>query len=313
MSTLATTAPSPGYLPAMSLPLPSSKGSSMDPQSRNLAWAIGISLAFHALLLSIHFTFPDALPRATERALDVILVNSRSATRPTDVQAKAQANLDGGGNTDENRRAATPLPVSKHAKEGDSLVEAQRRVDQLETQQREMMTRLNSQKAVPAPKQADPTLPAPLAPPNVSGLDLASSALAVARLEGQIAKNIDDYNKRPRKKFIGARTEEYKPAQYIEDWRQKIERVGNLNYPQEAKGRLSGSLVVYVEIKSNGELATAEIQRSSGHKVLDQAALKIVRMSAPFGSFTPEMREQFDILAFARTWTFTSADKLSSE
>jgi hypothetical protein len=127
MSTLATTAPSPGYLPAMSLPL----SSSMDPQSRNLGLAIGASLLLHGILLSIHFAFPDALSHAKERALDVILVNSRSATRPTNVQAKAQANLDGGGNTDEDRRAATPLPVSRQTKDGESLVEAQRRVAQL--------------------------------------------------------------------------------------------------------------------------------------------------------------------------------------
>jgi periplasmic protein TonB len=313
MSTLATTAPSPGYLPAMSLPLPSSKGSSMDPQSRNLAWAIGISLAFHALLLSIHFTFPDALPRATERALDVILVNSRSATRPTDVQAKAQANLDGGGNTDENRRAATPLPVSKHTKEGDSLVEAQRRVAQLETQQREMMTRLNSQKAVPTPKQADLTLPAPLAPPNVSGLDLASSALAVARLEGQIAKNIEEYNKRPRKKFIGARTEEYRFAQYVEDWRQKVERIGNLNYPEAARGKMYGSLVLTVVIKADGTLDRVDVSRPSGQRILDDAARRIVQMASPYSPFPSDIARDTDILEITRTWTFTSADKLRSD
>jgi protein TonB len=297
----------------MSLPLPSSKGSSLDPQSRNLAWALGISLAFHGALLSIHFTFPDALPRATERALDVILINSRSAARPTDVQAKAQANLDGGGNTDENRRAATPLPVSKQVKEGDSLVEAQRRVTQLETQQREMMTRLKSQKAVAAPRQADPTPPAPLAPPNVSGLDLASSAMAVARLEGQIAKNIEEYNKRPRKKFIGARTEEYRFAQYVEDWRQKVERIGNLNYPDAARGRMYGSLVLTVIIKADGTLDRVDVSRPSGQKVLDDAARRIVQMASPYAPFPADIARDTDILEITRTWTFTSADKLRSD
>jgi periplasmic protein TonB len=308
MSTLATTAPSPGFFTAIDLMRdPRSRNS-----SRNLRLAIGFSLAFHAVVLSLHFKYPDALANAKERALDVILVNSKSARRPlSDVQAKAQANLDGGGNTDLDRRAATPLPVSKQTKEGDSLVEAQRRVVQLQAQQREMMTQLKSRMPVAATNQH--SQPMPPAPPTVSGLDLVNSAMAVARLEGQIARNVEEYNKRPRKKFIGARTEEYKPAQYIEDWRQKIERIGNLNYPTEAKGRLSGSLVVYVEIRSDGELVAAEIQRSSGHKVLDDAALRIVRMASPFGAFPADMRQQFDILAFARSWTFTSADKLRAE
>jgi protein TonB len=285
----------------------------MDPQSRNLALALGISLAFHGLLLSIHFTFPDALPRATERALDVILVNSRSATRPTDVQAKAQANLDGGGNTDENRRAATPLPVSKHTKEGDNLVEAQRRVAQLETQQREMMTQLKGQKAVAAPKQADPAPPAPLAPPSPTGLDLASSAMAIARLEGQIAKNIEEYNKRPRKKFIGARTEEYRFAQYVEDWRQKVERIGNLNYPEAARGKMYGSLVLTVIIKADGTLDRVDVNRPSGQKVLDDAARRIVQMASPYAPFPADIARDTDILEITRTWTFTSADKLRSD
>jgi len=285
----------------------------MDPQSRNFAWALGISLLFHGLLLSIHFTFPDALPRATERALDVILVNSRSATRPTDVQAKAQANLDGGGNTDENRRAATPLPVSKQTREGDSLVEAKRRVAQLEAQQREMMTRLKSQKAVPVPKQADPTTPAPPAPPSVSGIDLASSAMAIARLEGQIAKSIEDYHKRPRKKFIGARTSEYRFAQYVEDWRQKVERIGNLNYPEAARGRMYGSLVLTVVIKADGTLDRVDVNRPSGERVLDDAARRIVQMAAPYAAFPAEIARDTDILEITRTWTFTSADKLRSD
>ncbi len=287
----------------------------MDAQSRNLGLAIGASLLLHGILLSIHFTFPDALSHAKERALDVILVNSKSAARPTtDIQAKAQANLDGGGNTDENRRAATPLPVSKQTKEGDSLIEAQRRVAQLEAQQREMMTQLKSQKAAPAaPRHNDPTPPAPLTPPNVSGLDLASSAMAVARLEGQIARNLEEYNKRPRKKFIGARTEEYRFAQYVEDWRQKVERIGNLNYPDAARGKMYGSLVLTVIIKADGTLERVDINRPSGQKLLDDAARRIVQMASPYAPFPSDIARDTDILEITRTWTFTSADKLRSD
>ncbi len=99
---------------------------------RALKLALGISLALHALLLSIHFKLPEALGKASEKALDVVLVNSRHKSKPTQAQAKAQANLDGGGNVAEDRRAKTPLPPSERSTEGNELIEAQRKVAQLE-------------------------------------------------------------------------------------------------------------------------------------------------------------------------------------
>ncbi|MBU0753128.1 MAG: TonB family protein [Gammaproteobacteria bacterium] len=281
--------------------------------AHSLALGITVSVLLHGTTLSVNFVFPGT-PATKERALDVILVNSKSTTRPTNVQAKAQANLDGGGNTDEDRRATTPLPVSKQTKEGDSLVDAKRRVAQLEAQQREMMTQLKSPKATAAAaKHNDPIPPAPLTPPNVSGLDLASSAMAVARLEGQIARNIEEYNKRPRKKFIGARTEEYRFAQYVEDWRQKVERIGNLNYPEAARGKMYGSLVLTVIIKADGTLERVDINRPSAHKVLDDTARRIVQMASPYAPFPSNIARDTDILEITRTWTFTSADQLRSD
>lgn len=283
----------------------------MEPQQRNLTLALGVSLLLHAILLSIHFRLPDALNKATERAIDVILVNSKSARKPVRAQAKAQASLDGGGNTDENRRAKTPLPPSQQTREGDGLIDARRRVAELEAQQ-QMMTQRDSRKSVATdPKRNEATPPA-LAPTPVSGLDLASNALAIARLEGQIARTMEEQSQRPRRKFLGARVEEYRFAQYVEDWRQKIERVGNLNYPESAKGKLYGSLVLTVVIKSDGSLDRVEINRSSGHRVLDEAARRIVKMAEPYAPFPEAIRRDTDILEITRTWTFTSADTLSS-
>ena len=285
----------------------------MQPPQRHLTLALTASLLIHAVVLSIHFKLPDALAKATDKALDVILVNSKHAQRPTHAQARAQANLDGGGNTDEERMVATPLPPSPRVRAGDDIVEAQRRVQELEAEQQHMMTRLMADKPVnSAPKRAEP-MPPQIA--SASGLDLATRALAIARLEGQIDKQTDDYNKRPRKLFIGARTEEYAAAQYLEDWRQKIERIGNLNYPEEARGRFYGSLSIYIEINRDGDLVRSEIRRSSGQKVLDQAALRILRLAAQggFGQFSEEMKRQTDILAFARVWSFTQADQMKSQ
>jgi protein TonB len=146
-----------------------------------------------------------------------------------------------------------------------------------------------------------------------SGADLASSALAIARIEGQISRQLEEYNQRPRKKFIGARVEEYRFAQYVEDWRQKIERIGNLNYPDAAKGRLYGSLVLTVIIKANGDLDRVEVNRSSGQRLLDDAARRIVQMSAPFAAFPESIRRDTDVLEITRTWTFTNADRLRSD
>ncbi len=283
----------------------------MDAPRRNLTLALGASLLLHGVLLAVRFTPPDFLEKARERALDVILVNSKSKARPDKAQAKAQTNLDGGGNTDENRRAKTPLPPSQRTKEGDQLIEAQRRVAELEAQTQQQMTRLKSERAVSTDRSKVNPVPSP--EPNLSGADLASSALAIARVEGQIARQLEEYNQRPRKKFIGARVEEYRFAQYVEDWRQKIERIGNLNYPAAARGRLYGSLVLTVIIKANGDLDRVEVSRSSGQSLLDDAARRIVQMSAPFAAFPESIRRDTDVLEITRTWTFTNADRLRSD
>jgi protein TonB len=283
----------------------------MDPPRRNLTLAFGISLLFHAALLAVRFTPPDFMDKARERALEVILVNSKSKAKPDKAQAKAQTNLDGGGNTDEDRRAKTPLPPSPDTREGNELIEAQRRVTELEAQTQQQMTRLKGERSVTLDRGKPE--PKPSAEPARSGLDLASSAMSIARLEGQIARQMEEYNQRPRKKFIGARVEEYRFAQYVEDWRQKIERIGNLNYPDAAKGRLYGSLTLSVVIKANGDLKQVDVIRSSGQVLLDDAARRIVRMAAPYAAFPEAIRRDIDEIDITRTWTFTNADRLRAD
>jgi protein TonB len=284
--------------------------SALLPTGITLGTALGISVAIHSVALTLNFISPEAL-RRVENTLDIILVNSKSAQRPVDAQARAQANLDGGGNTDEDRRAKTPLPPSLTMHEGNDLLEAQRRLETLETQQQMIMKQLKSDRsAVTDSRRAEPT---PASPDNVFGADLASRAKAIARIEGEIARNSEEYNKRPRKKFIGARTSEYGPAMYVEGWRQKIERIGNLNYPEMAKGKLYGSLLLTVAIRSDGTLAGVEINRSSGHQVLDDAARRIVQMAAPFAIFPEDLKRDYDLLEITRTWSFTSADRLAAD
>jgi protein TonB len=148
---------------------------------------------------------------------------------------------------------------------------------------------------------------------QISGADLAESALIIARMEGQIARQIDEYNKRPRKTFVGARAAEVRYALYVEDWRQKIERIGNLNYPESARGKIYGSLRLTVSINSDGTLAAMDLERSSGYKILDAAAEQIVRLAAPYAKFPPDIRRETDILVITRTWHFARGDKVFSD
>ena len=275
-----------------------------------LAWGVGISVFLHAAVLTLHFRFPDASNAMREKALDIILVNAKSAQKPRDAQALAQANLDGGGNTDEKRRAKTPLPSTQHQVIGTDVQQMQRRVQELESLQRKMLTQAKSIRSVAA-SQAVSEQPTPA--PSVSGIDLAESARAMARLEGEISKTTDDYSKRPRKKFIGARAEEYRFAQYIENWRQKIERIGTLNYPAEARGKLYGSLLLTVSINADGSVMRIDINRSSGHKVLDESARRIVQMASPYSPFPPDIQRDTDVIEITRTWYFTQGDQLSAK
>ena len=273
------------------------------PNDRNFIIALSFSLLIHALLLTLHFKFPDASRAFQDKALDIILVNSRSATKPTEAQALAQTNLDGGGNTDQNRRIKTPLPPTAKQQAGDEVEQAQKRVQALEARQQRLISEARS-KGVVLTKPDNEAQPEPLQ--GLSGRDLANNAKEMMRLEGEIARDTDEYNKRPRKKFITTRAVEYRFAQYVEEWRAKVERVGTLNYPEAAKGKLYGTLVLTVTIKSDGSIDKIEIERSSGHKILDDAARRIVVMAGPYAPFSSAIRSDTDLLVITRSWNFTN-------
>jgi periplasmic protein TonB len=282
-------------------------------QDRLLGAALGLSLALHAALLSVHFRFPDGLRWKQDSApLEVVLVNAKTRERPVKADVLAQSNLHRGGTVEENRRAKTPLPVTEPRKPGRDLADAQRQQRALEARQQELLAQARaaqSQVAATAPGQT--TLEETGAQP--SGRDLADLALAAMRLQAQIDRQIEEYQKRPRKKFIGANAAEYRFAQYEEDWRVKVERVGTLNYPPEARGRIYGNLRLTVTIRPDGSVESIELDRSSGLKVLDAAAFKIVRMATPFASFPPDIRRDTDLLVITRTWFFGQGDKIWTE
>jgi protein TonB len=285
----------------------------LDRQSRVLYASVAFSLLVHALLLSVHFTFPNALRwQSADPSLDVILVNAKTRERPARADALAQSNLAGGGDTDQERRAKTPLPVIDPKKPGRDLAQAERRVRDLEAQQRKLLAQARASSERVPPESAS-RAPAEAAPPALSGRDLAELSLAAMRLQAQIDRQVEAYQKRPRRQFIGASAVEYRFAQYEEDWRQKVERIGTVNYPAAARGKLYGNLRMTVTLRPDGNIESIELDRSSGLKVLDDAAFRIVRMASPYASFPADIRRDTDLLVITRTWFFGRGDRIWTE
>ena len=278
---------------------------------RRFATALTISLVVHAIVLALHFS-PFNLNKLSDKEapLEITLVNARSDTKPTKADVLAQANLEGGGNTDQKRRAKTPLPLPPQETPAKDVSLAAARVETPRDPQTELLTQLRSSGvAQPLPQPVD----APERTESPTANEMMQKTLEAIRLEAQIAKEMDAYQKRPKRRFIGAHAEEYRFARYVEDWRLKIERIGNLNYPEAARQmRLYGGLLLTVSIKSDGSLDGVEVTRSSGQRILDAAAVKIVQMSAPFSAFPPDIKRDTDILNITRTWTFTKGDELLS-
>lgn len=278
--------------------------------STALTASMTLSVALHAFaLFGVALVLPDP-HRASDimQPLQVVLVNSKSKSKPSKADALAQANMDGGGNTTDDRRAKTPLPTIRDDKQF-TPEQLTKRVAQLEEESKQIMTRLKSDY-----KLTQPELKKQQSSTASSGDDLMQKSLEIARLEAQINKNYDAYQQMPRRKHVGARTKEYRFAQYIEDWRIKVERIGNLNYPEQARRQqLYGSLQLSVSIRADGSVENVEVSRSSGHRILDAAATRIVKLAAPFSPLPPDITKDIDILTITRTWTFTSSDRVESE
>jgi protein TonB len=159
-------------------------------------------------------------------------------------------------------------------------------------------------------KQVQSAPPTPVQP-TLSASQLDQQAREMAQLQARISQQWDDYQKRPKRTFVGANVREYAFARYVEDWVTKVERVGNLNYPEAARRQsIYGSLRLTVQIYADGRIESIDIDRSSGSKILDAAAINIVQLAAPFAPFPDEMRKKTDILGITRTWTFTRSDQL---
>jgi len=267
--------------------------------NRVLLSALVVSVGLHVAVMAIRFVDPEFFRHiASAPPLEVILVNARSDKRPPAPQANAQVNLEGGGVNEQGRRSS-PLPNSAVIADGDALEAARRAVEQLEEDQRQLLEAykanlsLTKSERHPEPATRDTN-------------EVRRTQQQLSRMQAEIAKEISDYQKRPRVHHFMPSASAYRFARYFEDWRARIEKIGNDHYPDAARGKIYGSLRMTVVIDRDGSLVDSIIEQSSGSAVLDSAAQRIVKLSAPFAPFPPDMARDTDRLEITRSWIFTN-------
>ncbi|AEC22046.1 hypothetical protein PT7_3506 [Pusillimonas sp. T7-7] len=270
------------------------------PRTDYLRIALVLSLAIHALLLTLRFVAPQAPPPALDM-LEVTLVNAHTETAPLQPKILAQNQLHGGGEAQAGQ-AASPLPRTAAESPNQIVLAALRkRQQELEAEQQRLYTLLVSrQQAPPERQQSELNEPA-----LEQGEDeLEQDSLILNAKISAIKERIEQYNAQPRRQFSGPSAQAVDYAEYVEAWRKKIELLGTEHYPAEARGKLYGSLQMTVYIQQDGSLANVEITKPSSHAVLNLAAARIVQLAAPFAPLPASIAQNTDIFAITRTWHF---------
>ena len=265
-----------------------------------LAVGLVISLCVHLGVLMARFAPPSEMRfLPSESQLEVILLNARSREAPLTPEVLAQVNMEGGGDRDRGR-AKSPLPPQARARDGDDLQVRQASNQRPEEEQKRLAV-LSQQ---PAPYVNNPPTQGDTPRPNTS--DAEETKAAIARLEAQIARQLEDYNKRPKRLTFGVNAVGVNYARYVDDWADTIERIGTDRFPAEARGRMYDSLVITVEIDKYGNVIDVLINQKSKYEALNRVVKQIVYAGAPYQAFTSDMAKDGDILQIVRTWTFTN-------
>lgn len=273
-----------------------------DRRDDHLGIALLISIAVHAALLAVRFIAP-APPPPKEVTLEVTLLNVRGETPSLTPQVLAQHDFSGGGQA-ESGVASSPLPLTA-ADTPDQIVLAAmlRRQRELEAEQERLLALLEARQAAAA--TAGDARETGDAVAEEGEDELYQESVLVNAQIAALRERIERYNARPRQMFVGPSAQSAPQARYVEAWRQKIEALGTEHYPQDARGKIYGDLQLTVYIRRDGSLYKVEVDRPSHHAVLNQAALRIVQLAAPFPPLPPELARDTDILAITRTWHFT--------
>lgn len=254
----------------------------------------------------------DRSPSAPIKAPLPSLKADIAATPPPPVEARAALAV-------EQTEPAPPSPGAEPAPRVDADTAVTPRVT-LKTDTASEAAAETRMEAPPAAsplqaEQPDTTAPAPAVDsiPLPTAAQLLTRSFALASVNAELQQRLDSRAHRPRQKYISANTREYRYATYMEAWRAKVERIGNINYPDEARERqLSGALLLDVALNPDGSVVEITVRRSSGHKVLDDAAVRIVELAAPYAPFPDDVRREVDVLHITRTWKFLDTDQFSS-
>ncbi len=271
-----------------------------------LHWALLVSLVLHAGLLAFRFAAPEQFNRVfQDTPLEVILVNARSEAPPDQAQAIAQANLQGGGESDTGR-ATSPLPSTLQMRDGDALEPDAEQVAALKQQQEQLLASLRAQIA---------NLP----PPQPSGENSSEAARAhearrqaLINVLGEIERRINEQNARPKRRFISPATREAVYATYYDTVRRKIEDHGTRNFPQAGGRKLYGELTMVMTINHDGRVLTTEVVQSSGNRTLDRRSEAIVQ-SLSFGAFDTPMRQRADQIVVVSRFRYARDETLRAQ
>ncbi len=273
-----------------------------------LQWALGASIAVHAVLLTVRFVDPESFNRVFEDTpLEVILVNAKSNERPDKAAAIAQTSLAGGGDA-EKGRASSPLPPSALTDVGDALEEeSARKLQSLQEQQNLLLAQVKSQLAALPPP--DPSVMAS----KTEQAEREEKRKQLIKLLAEIERRINMENARPKKRYISPAVREEIYAVYYDQLRRAIEDRGTENFPQNAGKKLYGELTMIVTVNFDGRVLATEVVQSSGNPTLDKRAEAIARTAGPFGNFSGAMRRQADQILVVSRFKFTREETLEAK
>lgn len=300
----------------MTLPadIPDTLRSARRRPSGRLGLTVALAALVHlGLILGLGFSYDE--PKEVRRSMDITLATFKSEKAPEKADYQAQDNQQGSGTLDKKAVPTTtevaPFQDSKVNKVAPPPAAKPPAPTPPKPDKSAVATRAPKPEKVVSQPKAIPPKPAPK--PAAPEFDSSQLSSQIASLEAELSHEQQLYAKRPRiHRLNAASTMRDKGAWYKEEWRKKVERIGNLNYPDEARRQqIYGSLRMMVSINRDGSLYEVLVLESSGQPLLDQAAQRIVRLAAPFAPFTGDLAE-FDRLEIIRTWRFARGDRLSS-
>lgn len=270
-----------------------------------LGLTVFLAASVHAvLILGLAFSPEDPAQLDAPPSLEVTLVQERSDASPDKADYLAQIDQEGGGESEQRNRPSNPFTSTEVTETAGVAPQPLQggNPEVAEAEDQPVVTQLHSEdKTIQHEKQTDSEISRKR---NNENIDYD---LEIARLTAELDLAKEAYAKRPKKMVLTANTKAYLPARYMHQWVEKVERVGNLNYPREAaRNKVEGTLMMEVELDVDGSIVEVNLLRSSGNTLLDESARRIVEMAAPYPPFPQPLREKADRLQIVRTWQFSN-------